>query len=269
MPDWRPEIRSKLAALRLGAEREMEIVEELSQHLDDRCRQLVSVGRTEQKATDEARGELGTTEELGRAISTGRTPDPARPPATRSAGAGAVDCRAVGRPSPINSRSVPDPDFHSGRRSDDGADHRPDNRLLEHRQLARLAACPGGVGRRSRGHGLVRTLAERRPKRESESHLTLEHRRHGLGVEDDPVSCRHPGRSRSRRSGGTHGGEHPRRARGRKPLPDTRHQTIGWPLLHSGRGSAALRRRGRRHQRRSRPKRPSGHRTPRWARRYC
>ena len=69
MPDWRPEIRSKLAALSLSAEREMEIVEELSQHLDDRVRQLVSVGRTDEEAAEAARRELGTTEELARAIS--------------------------------------------------------------------------------------------------------------------------------------------------------------------------------------------------------
>ncbi|RPJ80071.1 MAG: hypothetical protein EHM13_12635, partial [Acidobacteria bacterium] len=63
MPDWRPEIRSRLAALHLSAEREMAIVEEVSQHLDDRFRQLVSAGRTEEEAADAARRELGTPEE--------------------------------------------------------------------------------------------------------------------------------------------------------------------------------------------------------------
>jgi predicted permease len=76
MPDWRPEIRSKLAALSLGTAREMEIVEELAQHLDDRFRQLVSAGRTEEAAAEEARRELGTTEELGGAISQVERPAP-------------------------------------------------------------------------------------------------------------------------------------------------------------------------------------------------
>jgi ABC-type lipoprotein release transport system permease subunit len=36
MPDWKPHIRSRLASLRLSPSRENEIVEELSQHLEDR-----------------------------------------------------------------------------------------------------------------------------------------------------------------------------------------------------------------------------------------
>ena len=38
--DWRQELRLRLASLRLGAAREAEIVEELTQHLDDRYVQL-------------------------------------------------------------------------------------------------------------------------------------------------------------------------------------------------------------------------------------
>lgn len=50
MPDWRPEITSRLGGLRLAPAREAEIVEELSQHLDQRYDELLSEGAT----TDEA-----------------------------------------------------------------------------------------------------------------------------------------------------------------------------------------------------------------------
>jgi len=35
MPDWKPEIRRRLAKLNLSPAREAAIVEELAQHLDD------------------------------------------------------------------------------------------------------------------------------------------------------------------------------------------------------------------------------------------
>ena len=42
MPDWKPHIRSRLASLRLSSSRESEIIEELSQHLEDRWRELTA-----------------------------------------------------------------------------------------------------------------------------------------------------------------------------------------------------------------------------------
>jgi hypothetical protein len=47
---WRHEIISRLARLRLRPERESEIVEELSQHLDDHVRELVGAGATPEDA---------------------------------------------------------------------------------------------------------------------------------------------------------------------------------------------------------------------------
>src|SRR5215467_1270808 len=44
MPDWKPEIKKRLEELRLSAHSETEIVEELSQHLEDRYREMVSTG---------------------------------------------------------------------------------------------------------------------------------------------------------------------------------------------------------------------------------
>src|SRR5918996_5962600 len=51
MPDWKPHIRSRLASLHLSPTRENEIVEELSQHLEDRWRELVAGGASEDEAT--------------------------------------------------------------------------------------------------------------------------------------------------------------------------------------------------------------------------
>jgi putative ABC transport system permease protein len=42
MPDWAHQVRPRLSALRLSPTRETEIVDELSQHLDDRWRELVA-----------------------------------------------------------------------------------------------------------------------------------------------------------------------------------------------------------------------------------
>src|SRR5262245_58376784 len=51
MPDWAGHVRPRLASLRLSPSRENEIVEELSQHLEDRWRELVSSGRSDHEAT--------------------------------------------------------------------------------------------------------------------------------------------------------------------------------------------------------------------------
>jgi replication fork clamp-binding protein CrfC len=42
MPDWKHEVRKRLADLNLEPVREQEIVEELSEHLEDRYRELLS-----------------------------------------------------------------------------------------------------------------------------------------------------------------------------------------------------------------------------------
>jgi predicted permease len=58
MPDWREEIARRLSSLKLDASREIEIVEELSQHLEDRYQELVSGGATEQDARRDVLMEL-------------------------------------------------------------------------------------------------------------------------------------------------------------------------------------------------------------------
>jgi len=51
MPDWAEHVRGRLSSLQLPAARENEIVEELSQHLDDRWRELVAGGASPDEAT--------------------------------------------------------------------------------------------------------------------------------------------------------------------------------------------------------------------------
>src|SRR5918993_3979648 len=51
MPDWAAHVRPRLSSLRLSPAREHEIVDELSQHLEDRWRDLVAGGASEDDAT--------------------------------------------------------------------------------------------------------------------------------------------------------------------------------------------------------------------------
>jgi predicted permease len=58
MPDWREEIAGRLSSLKVDSTREIEIVEELSQHLDDRYHELVSGGATDADARRDVMMEL-------------------------------------------------------------------------------------------------------------------------------------------------------------------------------------------------------------------
>src|SRR6185369_1996533 len=50
MPEWKSEILRRLAVLKLDPTREAEIVDELSQHLDDRYQELLESGQSEEAA---------------------------------------------------------------------------------------------------------------------------------------------------------------------------------------------------------------------------
>src|SRR5215472_15222159 len=50
MPDWTEHVRPRLSTLRLSPAREAEIVEELSQYLDDRWRELIAGGASPDEA---------------------------------------------------------------------------------------------------------------------------------------------------------------------------------------------------------------------------
>jgi predicted permease len=68
MIDWKEEIRSRLVGLKLEPAREIEIVEELSQHLEDRYGELLSGGLNEEDARRAALEELSQSDLLARDI---------------------------------------------------------------------------------------------------------------------------------------------------------------------------------------------------------
>src|SRR5215510_14368913 len=68
MPEWKEEIRRRLASLKLAPARESEIVEELSQHLKDRYAELRAGGATPEEALRVALAELGASESLAQEL---------------------------------------------------------------------------------------------------------------------------------------------------------------------------------------------------------
>ena len=68
MLDWKPEIRARLAGLKLDPSREAEIVEELAQHLEDRYAELRAAGKAADAARLSALEELSDGELLARGL---------------------------------------------------------------------------------------------------------------------------------------------------------------------------------------------------------
>ncbi|MGH9850562.1 MAG: ABC transporter permease [Blastocatellia bacterium] len=68
MPDWKPEIRRRLAKLKLEPAREAAITEELAQHLDDCYAESLSGGATEAEAERRTLAELSGNELLAREL---------------------------------------------------------------------------------------------------------------------------------------------------------------------------------------------------------
>jgi predicted permease len=68
MPDWAREVRTRLSSLALPPTREADIVDELSQHLDDRWRELMAGGALPDEATQLALAEFRDGNVLARAI---------------------------------------------------------------------------------------------------------------------------------------------------------------------------------------------------------
>ena len=87
MPDWTREIRGRLSMVRLSPEREAEVVEELNAHLEERWRELIAGGASQDEATRTVRAELAASDMLARRISAlrqARWVDPAPPAAARA-----------------------------------------------------------------------------------------------------------------------------------------------------------------------------------------
>ena len=68
MPDFKHEIRERLAELGLSPVREAEIVEELSQHLEDEYERALSCGTSEEEARQQALQQLNASDLLGREL---------------------------------------------------------------------------------------------------------------------------------------------------------------------------------------------------------
>ena len=68
MPDWKPEIRRRLAGLKLEPTREAAIVEELAQHLDDCYEALLTGGIAEAEAYQQTLAEVRESEVLQREL---------------------------------------------------------------------------------------------------------------------------------------------------------------------------------------------------------
>jgi predicted permease len=84
MPEWAPHIRRQLAELRLDPKREAEIVEELSQHLEDRYAELCAEGVAEEQAERAVLDELQDSGLLARELD--RVEQPPEEPAVPGAG---------------------------------------------------------------------------------------------------------------------------------------------------------------------------------------
>src|SRR5215471_11410376 len=68
MPNWRREIRDRLAALKLAPVRESEIVEEMAQHMQDRYSELLASGATIDDARRTVLAELQEDRRLAREL---------------------------------------------------------------------------------------------------------------------------------------------------------------------------------------------------------
>jgi putative ABC transport system permease protein len=68
MPNWKPEIRRRLAGLKLSPTREAAIIEELSQHLDDFYEESIDRGLSEADAGRATLAELSENEALARKL---------------------------------------------------------------------------------------------------------------------------------------------------------------------------------------------------------
>ena len=86
MPDWAREVRARLQSVPLSPTRENEIVDELSQHLDDRWRELMASGISSDEAARLALAEFRGGDRLARYLAPLRQ---AHPPVPITPGASA------------------------------------------------------------------------------------------------------------------------------------------------------------------------------------
>jgi putative ABC transport system permease protein len=80
MPDWKDEIRQRLTRANLSPERELEIIEELSQHLEEEYDRALSRGASEEEARGEALANLEIHPSLGNELENAAGRAPRKPP---------------------------------------------------------------------------------------------------------------------------------------------------------------------------------------------
>jgi putative ABC transport system permease protein len=102
MPDWARDVRTRLSVLRLSPTRENEIVEELSQHLDDRWRELMAGGASPEEARRLALADFRGGDVLAKYMAPlhqSQSPSPITPgvPATHMLAGLSQDLRYAGR----------------------------------------------------------------------------------------------------------------------------------------------------------------------------
>src|SRR5438477_6495092 len=83
MPEWKEILRERLAALNLEGARENEIIEELTQHLEDRYDDLRAHGTPAEEAQRVALAELSDGERLAKELRKSRYPAVVEPPPER------------------------------------------------------------------------------------------------------------------------------------------------------------------------------------------
>src|SRR5215204_346506 len=79
MPNWEPRVRPRLGSLHLTPSRQNEIVDELSQHLEDRWRELVAGGASPDEAEQMALADFREDDVLARHLASLRQAHAAAP----------------------------------------------------------------------------------------------------------------------------------------------------------------------------------------------
>ena len=140
---WAREVRTRLSSLRLSPTREAEIVEELSQHLDDRWRELMAGGASPDEATRLTLSEFRDGDVLARYMAPLRQAH--QPPSiTPGAPAGTLCSAISGRTCATHCATMAaQARLHRRRHPVVGPRHRRQYRDIQpvERRAARLAAC--------------------------------------------------------------------------------------------------------------------------------
>ena len=130
MPDWKKEIRERLAGLRLAPTREAEIVEELAQYLEDCYEELLASGTTKEDAWRTTLEELNESDLLARELNKIERPVSQEPVVL---GARRINMLSgsVARLALRDTNAAQEQRLHDGRRAFTGAGHRREHGVIQ------------------------------------------------------------------------------------------------------------------------------------------